>query len=173
LIINQVWFSSPERSRTVWKLAAMDDTGALELTPGHIRYKGTKIGGFDIALTDIVVIRKGIQQFPWGVLVLGIPLVLLSIWSLASGLVDETVGALLNTALALAGVYVLNLMWRWVVVTWRDPLVGRQRTAYFRDGSARGLGGRTSEIFDLLDRHQCGQLRFEPAKEDGDGATRA
>jgi hypothetical protein len=53
LIIEEVWFSSPERSRTAWKLAAMDDTSSLELKPGHIRYIGGKARIFGGRTTDI------------------------------------------------------------------------------------------------------------------------
>lgn len=172
LIIKEVWFSSPERSRTVWKLAAMDDTGWLELTPGHIRYVGNRIPRFDIAVADVVLIKKGIQQFPWGALLFGIPLVLLIVASLASGIpADEVAAPLAKTALALAGLYVLNQMWTWVVVTWRDPLVGRERTVYFRDGSARGFGGRTTDIHAILTGHLRGQLVFDAADKQGDGVT--
>ena len=144
MIIAEVWFSSPERSRTARKLAAMDDTGLLE---GH---------------TAIPVGRPAVRH--------------------SSGAADRREPCLghtgddlaeppAKTALALAGLYVLNQMWTWVVVTWRDPLVGRERTVYFRDGSARGFGGRMTDIHAVLTAHLRGQLVFDAVDKQDDAVA--
>ena len=133
------------------------------MTPGHIRFSGGETR-FDIAVADVVSIETGIQRFPWGSLLFGLPIPPIAIAAVAAGApADEVAGSVVTTALALAGVYVMNLTWSWVVVTWRDAHMRSEQSVYFRDGTARGFGGRTAEINALLTSHWRGELVLDAA----------
>ncbi len=163
MIIDNVWFSTEKKAESTMKLIVYEDKGKIKTTDKSISFTGNK-ESLRIDRKNIAKIELGNQKPAWVPIIIGalINLIIFLPINLVMYAVAEFAGlpiifymTLLVTVLVLSFVVIMPVAimkkTKWVKISYREE--GKEKKAYFSDGSRLGWGGilgGTEELYQKL-----------------------